>query len=291
MNNGPYQSDGETVYATEPDTSSTGEERDWPDHTDPEWLHYQYHTLGKTLVQMSNIAGVSDSTVLYQMKKHGVERRDKGEAISIGMLDPKLLNEDWLREKYVEEEMSTVEIGEICDVPSGTVHRILERNGIETRSFEEAAKIRGEKVLESGKHNDRDWLHHQYITLGKSGKEIAEEADCHPQTVWEALERHNITTRSVKARFLNKHKMEKCETEKTERELVSSGGIDASWEDIQDKNNGCYIQYRDPNWLRDMVDEGLTMDEMVERCNVDVGKTTIYRWLNRFGIDYDDYDV
>lgn len=47
--------------------------------------------------------------------------------------EPKYRDADWLREKYVDERLSTPKIGEICDVHHSTIQDWLNRHGIETR--------------------------------------------------------------------------------------------------------------------------------------------------------------
>jgi hypothetical protein len=57
----------------------------------------------------------------------------------------KYQNGDWLEQKYVDERMSTAEIGELCDCSKETIRRWLSSHGIETRTKSEAAKIRAKK--------------------------------------------------------------------------------------------------------------------------------------------------
>lgn len=51
-------------------------------------------------------------------------------------------DEEWLREKYIAEELSTREIGDLCDRSKETIRRWLDRHGIPKRSKSEAARIR-----------------------------------------------------------------------------------------------------------------------------------------------------
>jgi len=57
----------------------------------------------------------------------------------------KYQNKEWLRQKYVDEQYSTAEIGELCDCSKETIRRWLDNHDIETRSKSEAAKIRAKK--------------------------------------------------------------------------------------------------------------------------------------------------
>ena len=57
----------------------------------------------------------------------------------------KYRDEAWLREKYHDEELSTSDIGDLCDCTKETIRRWLDRHGIDTRSKSEAAEIRAER--------------------------------------------------------------------------------------------------------------------------------------------------
>jgi hypothetical protein len=50
----------------------------------------------------------------------------------------------WLRKKYVEERLSTSDIGDICGVTKETIRRWLDNHGIDTRSQSEATKVEWE---------------------------------------------------------------------------------------------------------------------------------------------------
>lgn len=54
-------------------------------------------------------------------------------------------DEEWLREKYHDEKLSSKDIADICDCEKSTILRWMGRHGIEKRTKSEAAKIRAEK--------------------------------------------------------------------------------------------------------------------------------------------------
>lgn len=282
-----------TVYATSPEeqgevSTGTGEEYDEVWH-DPNWLHTQYHALGKNQREIAEECDISGSTVRYWMEKHGIESRDRGKAASIALGgDSKVWDEEWLRREYCEERRPTADIAEELNIDRSTVSRALERHGIETRDPTNAQDPWVESEFGDEKYNNEKWLKHQYVTLGKSTGEIAEENGWGESSVRRAAERHGIKMRSYKAAGLNWQKGEKCSPEGSDRELVSGNGIDATWRDIQDRDQSCYIQYRDPAWLQKQVDKGKTDREMVEECNVDCHIQTLRKWRRRFGIDRDE---
>lgn len=284
---------GRTVYATDPEDqgevkTGTGEEYDEPYH-DPEWLHMQYHAMGRTQEEMAESCGVNCGTIRRWMNRHEIPIRDNAKAASLSQGgDTRLWDADWLRSQYVSQEKTTREIAEYLDVHRVTVSRALERCGIEARDRSEQAKIQHEHEYGGEKYNDPVWLEHQYKKLGKSPYDIAEENGWGAETVREALQRYGIKTRSHKSAILNAYKRKKCDSKNGGRDLVSAEGIDASWRDIQDRDQSCYLQYRDPTWLRKQVERGYSHSEIAERCNVECTSNTIKNWTDRFGIERDD---
>lgn len=226
--------DGETVYATEPSEDTPredGVDDDKPKHHRKEWLHRQYHILGKTQKEIAEIADVHKTTITNHMQKHGLETRDRNVAISLSKGGDELLwDEEWLREQYVELEKTTIEMAEDRDVCKNTVSEALGRFGIETRGEEEAQKKAFEEKYSDRKYNDKDWLKHQYVTLGKGTPTIAEGNGWSNGTVRRALISHGIGTRTERQAALTRHERERLkESGADNRELISKGGIDASW--------------------------------------------------------------
>lgn len=293
---GPYKNEGETVYATEPiveQDDSAEDESDVPVYKDKEWLHYQYHILGKSMIDMANLAGVSDSTILTYMREYEIPRRDKSAAVSKAHGTPAVLSDDsWLRKHYVENEMSCRQISDMIDTPQRTVYSALEDSDVPLRDASERAAIRNKSIYEDEKYSDRDWLEFQYVTLQKSTGTIASENGWKRQTVYDWIEKHNIPTRSKKAAQLLRRKKEKGapKSDTTDRELVSPDGIDASWTDIQDIDQGFYVQYRDRKWLKSQLERGLSYEDIAEKCRTDVGSTTIGTWIHRFNLTTGESD-
>lgn len=84
---------------------------------------------------------------------------------------------EFLREQYVEQRRSQQEIAEECGVGSTTIHRWLERHGIEREP----------------RYKDREWLHEQYVERRRDQSDIAEECDVAKTTICHWLSRHGIT--------------------------------------------------------------------------------------------------
>lgn len=99
--------------------------------------------------------------------------------------DERLTDADWLRERYVERELTTYDIADKCDCSKSSVVRWMRKHGIETRSPSRAADER---------LTDREWLRRQVHELDKTGTDIAEICDCDSSTVYNWFQHHDIDT-------------------------------------------------------------------------------------------------
>lgn len=54
-----------------------------PLYKDPDWLRKKYYDEQLSARQIAKLAGVNKDTVLYNMKKHGIERRDRVDAVRL----------------------------------------------------------------------------------------------------------------------------------------------------------------------------------------------------------------
>lgn len=293
---GPYQGDGETVYATDPEAAgevrSESADEDGPKYRNREWLYTQYHVLKRSQKEIAEECGVCQWTIYNWMDKLDIETRDRAKASSLAQGgDERLWDEGWLREQYVERERSCHDIADQLGVDHKTVYRALDHHDIDTRTKSAAWEIRRRRDFGGRVYNNPAWLRREYVRLGKSIQQIADGIDWSEAAVFEALHRHDIPVRSNKAANLSRYKNEKCKPNGGSEppEPVTGDGIDAAWtSDLADVDDGCYIPYRDPTWLREQVGVGLTDREIAETCDVEVSKTTIRNWRHRFGIERDD---
>lgn len=82
-------------------------------------------------------------------------------------MSEKYKNRDWLEKKYHEDELTQIEISNLCDTSTQTICNWMRRNGINARS-------RSERELScSMKHESRDWL----LKKKKDGLKKSEMAD------------------------------------------------------------------------------------------------------------------
>lgn len=278
----------QTVYATDPESigSMETDRSHWPDHTDAEWLHWHYWILNRSQSEMAEMTDVSYGAISYWMDKHDISTQDRGEAISSAKGgDRRLFDGGWLRDQYHDNNRSSVDIADQLGCDKSTVLNALKRHGIETRSNSEAARLQSLREFGDRGYNDETWLRHQYHAQGKSAAQIARENGWGYDSVRRALNRHGIQTRSQKAANLLQTKQEKCPTDTSDRDLVTPAGIDASWQDGGAGTDGCYLDYRDPTWIREQVRAGRSVYDIADRSECDVTGKTVRRWLKRFDIE------
>lgn len=96
---------------------------------------------------------------------------------------------EWLREKYVEENLSTSEIADIVECGTMTVNNHLARHGIE--------RDRSIKNVKNERVTDEEWLREQYVEEQRSAADIADELGYgSSKHVVKWLKRHGIEVRS-----------------------------------------------------------------------------------------------
>lgn len=98
-------------------------------YRDREWLHTQYVEKGLSLSEIAEKCNVVPKTIGNWRDRFGFEKRDSG-----GYTDgAKHRDEAWLREHYVEKELSLWEMATMCEASADTIRRWLNRYDIETR--------------------------------------------------------------------------------------------------------------------------------------------------------------
>jgi len=98
---------------------------------------------------------------------------------------PKYRDEEWLREKYWDEELSTNEIADLCGVTNVTISNWMSKHGIEKRPRNSARD----------KYTDKEWLQEQYIEKERSLSDIANELDINRDTPRYWMEKYGIERR------------------------------------------------------------------------------------------------
>lgn len=155
-----------------------------------EWLEREYLEKEKSMNQISSELDSGLGTISYWIKKFNIPRRSIGEAVSTAKgFSNKHKDEEWLREKYLEEEKSLREISDVCDVNNATLLYWLKKFDIPRRSTGESISL---------SHNDgeiyknKNWLKDQYIDQAKSVGQIAKEQDTTRSTINGWLDNYDL---------------------------------------------------------------------------------------------------
>jgi len=96
------------------------------------WLQEQYHTKGRSTVDIAGELGVSPNTISNWIESHGIEKKSLSDALQTPP-EYKYQDEDWLRSKYRGEELRASEIAEGFDCTPSTIRRWMQKHGIESR--------------------------------------------------------------------------------------------------------------------------------------------------------------
>jgi IS30 family transposase len=157
---------------------------------DEEWLREQYKNKQKSQLEIAEELRVDSRTVFRWIEKHNIEKRSYSESQSDGDVK-KLKDEEWLREQYINQERSTVDIADEIEVAGSSVRRWMNKHGIEVHSESERQSDGDVKKLK-----DEEWLREQYRNKERSIYEIADKLNVSNSTVFCWLRRHEISTRS-----------------------------------------------------------------------------------------------
>lgn len=149
-------------------------------HWDEDWLRDKYHEEGLSCAEIGGLVGVDESNIRHHMDKHGIERRD-----SPSQMDGVWRNKWLLRHFYKNMGLSTTELAEKLGCSQQTVHRWLQRHGIETRH-----RGGGNDNMEALR--DADHLRELHHSEGLSTAEIAGKYNCYRSTVNYWFRRHGI---------------------------------------------------------------------------------------------------
>ena len=140
-------------------------------YTNSDWLQEQYWDQEKTVAQIGELAGVSETTIKRWMNRHNIETRSPSEAQTDGDIEP-LKNPQWLEDQYWSRGKTLVEIGNELGVADVTVISWMERHGIERRETT-SSEVQSDGNIEPLK--DPKWLEEQYVENELSANEIGEK--------------------------------------------------------------------------------------------------------------------
>jgi len=220
--------------------SRLGVERDVP-WQDEQTLRELYIEEGHAQHEIATELGCDQGTVSKWLKEFNIPIRSQGHHAR----KDALWDETSLREMYVEEEMSTVEMAERLSCSAAGVTHALERFSIQRRSFSEANLEEDLAPL-----RDKQWIEEQYLANGRSAADIAAEVGCSKVHVLRILKNHGIPRRSTSLAH-----QENAPSALTDREA-----------------------------LRELYsDSGLHMHEIADR--IGCSTSTVHKWLHAHDIE------
>lgn len=199
-------------------------------HYQKEWLQQKYHEEGLTIVEIANEAGVSRTTICRSIRKNDIKTRDGWE---YNVREGPWNDEDWLRDHYINQQMSVPDISKKFDVSETAIYERLDEYNIERRS----EGVRGALWEKGRKYTDEKWLRSKYCEEELTGVEMAKECDVSPDVIYNWMRKHGIKRREP--------------TEQT-KELAPNwkGGVandyGSNWKRMRDKtrerdNNTCQV--------------------------------------------------
>jgi len=154
-----------------------------------DWLVDEYVVKERSTNEIAEDFDVNAGAIHYWIKKYDIDTRSKAEARSNGDVS-KLQDREWLKQQYVDDQKSTVEIGEVLNVSPSTVRRYLGEHGIETRkSPTEKSNADFEKL------DDKECLRDMYHNKGMSIQDIADDLETYYLTVYNRFVKFGIERR------------------------------------------------------------------------------------------------
>lgn len=168
----------------------------------------------------------------------------------LSMGDKKYKDEDWLREKYLDDGLTQTEIAEFCDASQSTIGRQLRDIGI------------GPDDKHDRRYRDEEWLREQYVEKGLSMDEIASKCNSNATSVSRYKQRYGIerdVPRYKDEEWLREQYVEKKQSlsEIGEKCDVSEATI-SIWCDKFGINKTKYVKTHEPADAESLSDEKLS---------------------------------
>src|ERR1700741_4094678 len=153
-----------------------------------------YREKKMSIKQIADLTGHDEQTVGRYMRKNSVRLRSHKEALQLvdySHMHVDGLTEELLRKLYIDEWLTTYQIGDKVGCSNTAVQNALRRFGIPIHQY----RVKG---------MDKDNLYELYVNQKLSLIKISEMLGCNNETVRKALQRHGIPVRSKSEAGKNK---------------------------------------------------------------------------------------
>lgn len=171
-------------------------QKNYPQLYDAKWLRKKYEEERLSISQIANEVGCSCETVRYALIKTEVKIRTISESQTGRYKYPELHDEDWLKEMYLENEMTQAEIASVLGCDRSHVGDMLRSLGIPIRK--EYNTREKNPLFKHVKACDRAFLWQRYIVERKSTQEIGKEIGCSSSTILRGLKASGVPIRTCK---------------------------------------------------------------------------------------------
>jgi len=149
---------------------------------DERWMRQKYVEEGLSYSELGDMLDIAPSSVYRYAQKHDIESRSPGEYQSYDRLQ----DEVWLREKYVDEDLSVSEIAELVGCGTTTVDTWRRKHDIPPKTVYTGIDER---------LKDTEWLREMYVEKELPTKEIADQIGEDQSNVYRSVVRAGIETR------------------------------------------------------------------------------------------------
>jgi len=131
-------------------------------------------------------------------------------------------NKEWLRGKYIEENLSTIKIGKLCEVTGTTIGNWLRKFNIKCTY----------NIPEDTRYRNKNWLENEYMDKKLSTVQIGKICNVDNKVIHKWLKRYDIPLRSTgeghHIRSCNHCELSKKAFEWINGELLGDGCLQAS---------------------------------------------------------------
>lgn len=110
-------------------------------------------------------------------------------------------NKEWLEKKYIERQLSTIQIAKLCNCSRTTIVNLIKKLNIPIRSHSEASHLRYQREIRNDKYCNKKWLEKKYLKEKLSTTQIGKLCGVSHQTILDWLYKSDIPIRNIGERI------------------------------------------------------------------------------------------